>query len=375
MFKITAIFLICLVAPFAYSQHDYLQMLKKSTEGKEVLNTLLIQSHLMQEDLNVSQVKSVLHTARQKMEEEAVANKAADETYSQECEADKVTLGSIVSENREKELALKRHLDAANRDGKRKEVFLQRATEEHDNYSKFASFIKQNKDEWNSFYTSAKENHEKIMGFLRTIGDSLRQAHEAVATANAQQQSFIELPESYSTSLAEVKSQFDNNNDNLSGLRPIISNLLEIMQDDDAVQKEQVRGALKRLHSALEEKIKERLDEFDEQNEVQVQLFESLEKAFHDNESRSAKVLEILTKAAETLEKKREKVTQAVKDANEITEKAGKILGLRLKECSGWQTYNAFASIRSEKIMSIVQSLEGVIADKWPVVNAFLQMK
>jgi len=157
----------------------------------------------------------------------------------------------------------------------------------------------------------------------------------------------------------------------ITGMSPIMTNLLEIMQDAASMNKDDVRKGLRSLIGTLIEEVRNKAEELEEENEHQNALFEQLEKAFNDNVARSEKSLEILQKTNDSLETKSAHMTKGVAHANILSTKVESILALRMKECKDFKQSHSFGQIRQEKILAIVGQLEEIVATRAAGMRAY----
>jgi hypothetical protein len=356
-------FIIFLIAPFAFANHDALNKLDKSIEGKEMLDSLFIQTQLMGDNLDVDTLKTFLKGTR-----DAIATKAAEyETIKAaklaECNSDLESLSTLRDSHDERQFALKRQLELVKRTAARIGTFLARSQDESSNYSKFQSFIKEGKDAWATYFASATANFKALGELLKTVVE----ATNAPATGA----SFIQMGSEYHSALAEIKLTVQTINLKYTGMGPIVSNLVEIMADPNAAGKPEVRHALRGLVEALNNNVRDRLEEIEAENEHQSALFEHLEKAFHENVLRSNKEVQAHTDVTNNLNSRVNSLTAAHNHAKDLTSKIENIKALRGDECETYNHANTSVSIRSEKINSVINEIEGIVINKSAGIKTF----
>lgn len=368
MFKLSATFLILLIVPFTFCSTEYLEMIQKTPEGKEILDTLLIQSKLLGANLDVGAVRAVLTTFQKGDASARNATAEINARFTQECEHSKAALIANLDESRSKAHVLERHNNAATRNLKRNDLKVERAQEEYDNYVKFQGIMKINKDSWTDFYSKVSENYKIIQGLLQQIGSALRHLNRA-----GENTAFVELPADYHTTLNQVKIQIVGDFDSVEELKPILTNMLEVMADSKAVQKPSVRGVLRRLFDEVSERFRDRVEQLEDENEFQVSMFDNFEKSFIANAANAKKTLDIVVKAKDKLAKKTEQIGQAITIAASITQKAENILSLKVNECLFFEEGKKHFSIKKNKVRSIISALTDIVNNRFPVLHSFIQ--
>jgi len=343
-------------------------MIDKSQEGREILNNLFIQTKMMGAQLDIKTVRGLLTFTEDTVKQESKNAQVAYAAYVADCTTDAKALTAVLREHQAGELTLKRHLEATRRNIQRRGVFKKRAQEEHDNYKSFEGYIKENEAAWKDFYANAIKNFADVKAFIEKVGESLRalglKANEVTGTA------FVELPESYELSLAELSTEFENFDSEIE-IKPILSNLLEIMADKDAVKNREVIRTLKNLFHTLIELLRERQESLENENEHNVNLFSSLVKSFHDNVTRGDNTLAHIDSSIKDLDTKVVKLGVRASKAEELTEKAGTILKLRLEECHGFKQYEHFNTVRAAKMVSIIGELNNIVRDSFSGLSSY----
>jgi chromosome segregation ATPase len=252
----TCLFLIFLIAPLAFCQHEILNMLDNTPEGKEVLDALFIQTKLMGENLDAASLRQFLNANYKRVQSEKAATSQHHKKRSAECKSDLKQLAAFLHEHEDRQLELKRRVEFIKRASKVNKGFLERADEELTNYKKFEGYIKQNKAAWSTYYKTVTTNFNKVSEILKNALSALRPKKGAA---------FVEVQEeTFSTSLAEIRLQVEATDAEFVGMGPILSNLVEIMAE--AVNKTEVRQKTRELVHLLIDNVRDRLEELDEEN-------------------------------------------------------------------------------------------------------------
>lgn len=361
-------------------QSDILELIDKTPEGKQILNNVFLQTKLMGPDLEINQLRQVLKYTETTIKTEESKTVEHVEGFKQDCSNDIKELKSIWTENQDKHFLLLRHLSAARRVAKGKKKLIERAEEEFDNYKKFQIFIQENRAGWDEYYNKAKKNNQVVLTLLDQIKNQFNHLDSLSAKAEKDQNSqngtaFLELPTEYTSSLAEVKNEFENANDSFGGMRPVVINMLELLKDHKAVSNPLVRTNLRDLFHAIREKVRESNEELEEQNEQQVALFNGLNSAFSANIKRTETVLNTLKKAYDVINTKKDKIEVAAQNAENLSKKAGTIVKLRKEECSGLIDYYEANRARNTKIMNVVGQLNEIIMDRFTSLNSYFMQR
>jgi hypothetical protein len=255
----TCLFLIFLIAPLAFCQHEILNMLDNTAEGKEVLDALFVQTKLMGDNLDAASLRQFLNNNYKRAQSEKAEIAAQNKKRSADCKSDLKQLAAFLHEHEDRKLELKRRVEFVKRASKVNGGFLNRADEELSNYRKFAEYIHKNKEAWTLYYKTVTTNFASISNILKSARSALRPRKGAA---------FVEVAEDsdvFSTNLAEIKLQVEATDAEFVGMGPILSNLVEIMAE--AVNKSDVRQKTKELVSLLIDNVRDRVEEIEEEND------------------------------------------------------------------------------------------------------------
>jgi len=283
-----------------------------------------------------------------------------------ECKSDIKGLKARFHELTLRALAVKRALTVIQRRLKRKATFAKRASDELSSYRKFRAMIKENQKGWMKFWEKAKNNMHKVIEMLHRASKHLQELKEHYKNA-----ALIQLPESYGDALSEIKSQFEETFDNLDGLRPLISSLLEIMRQANHLNKPQVRKHIRNIIRHLIARFSDKINDLDEEHEHQIGLFDALDKLFGDAIDRGEKSEKAIKDALERVEKKVDILKTGVAGIKSLVKSAKNVIDLRYKECRRLHGSHVAQNVRAEKILSVVSELQEVIGERWKNLNTF----
>jgi len=172
---------------------------------------------------------------------------------------------------------------------------------------------------------------------------------------------FVELNEEYNTNLAEIRVRIESSELDFHGMEPVVTNLMEIMQNKAAMQKAEVVVAVRNLVQSLLENCRDFVEQLDEEHEHQSALFEHLEKAFNENVARSEKEVEVLKAAATANGKRTQNFATSADHALVLAKHVEELLVLRVHECHNYKNGHAEATVKMEKIAAILTQIEEIL--------------
>jgi len=226
--------------------------------------------------------------------------------------------------------------------------------------------VSENKKSWSDYFALASDNFKKVNDILHAVVDTV--SDSTIGT------SFVQLSSKYKSNLAEIRMNVEAANVEYTGMGPILTNLIEIMQDPTANTKPEVQNALRGLASSLIESVRDRIEELSEEHEHQMSLFEHLEKAFHENVLRTTEEVARLQEAVGGLNKRTENLEKSTDHARLYTEKVEKVYDLRSEECASFSSGHATHYVRNEKINSVINQIEEILVNKsHGLVSFFIQ--
>jgi len=183
--------------------------------------------------------------------------------------------------------------------------------------------------------------------------------------------SFIQLNPSYHSNLAQIRMKVESNEIDFEGMSPVVSNLMEIMQNPGAIQKPEVVVAVRGLVQSLIENAETRFEVVEEENEHQSALFEHLEKSFNENVDRSTREGEGLQAISAGLDKRVAGLETATSHAGSLVEKVVALSGSRKDECYKFKMGSKDQTIKIEKVNAIISQLEEILITKSTGIKSF----
>jgi hypothetical protein len=356
-----------MLAQYAFASKDIISFIQKSDEGKEVMDHLFLEVALKGADFNEKVVNHILKEMgdiiRINIAERAKVIKADAKVCAADIKKTKTTFTSIAR----KALAAHRHLEGTKNRQKRRTVFLTRAEEELAHYKAFKTWVEKNAKAWKKYYATTSDNLQKVVGLLSRASSHIKSLKNDAA--------LIELPGVYKSSLSQLSSEFDGTNDNLGGLRAVISNVFELVQKKEHISHADFRHKARSIIRHIIDRIGDFQNELAEENEAQVGLFDSLGNLFNDAVQRSNKVTSALAKQAKEAAQKITWLTVAVKGSKSLANQAKSVVQQLAAECRYHKSKAYRHDVREGKMLSVIDNLRDVIADRWGPLHTFFTQK
>ena len=360
--------MIILLAHYAKTQNE-IELIEKTEEGKHVLDTIYLQSGLSGKNLNINTIKAGLNNLAGHIRDDIKVLGGARKANAAACKADIGHVDDRYHDISSRALALTRVRKGAEKRQARRERFAKRAGQELSNYMRYRAMMNGNHEAWKKVYSRATTTIKKVLGLMHKAREALHNYRPKSGAA------FVELPETYSASLSEIKHEFSSTFDNLDGLRPLIADLLQVISSAEALKDKSARQKIREFLYHLTERLEDKLAALEEQNEHQEGLFTSLSTMFGDAVKRANGVLTQLEKGIKIGQTKINYLKQGELSANALAKSAHSIVLMKKQECGAFVAFLSHERIRHQKILDVISELQGVIADRWGVLNSFFVQK
>jgi len=281
------------------------------------------------------------------------------------CEADLKDFARKVHENQKWEFTIGRHVDNAQRAGERLRAFIDRTTQEQDQYQALENIIQASWGKWKDFQATALKNLKKVLVALKKARNNLASLEEQGALVQLGNGS------KYETSLNEIRVDFEGNYVNLEGFRPIITKLLELMSKTEAVNKPLVRSKLRAVLKKISRQIRERRDEIKAINERQNAIFTAIIESYRENLLRIKKLLERLNKENEHLQKRRKELIDSSNVARQITTLSKAVFTTRKRQCLNYAERVAKTSVAIQRTRNIVAQVAEILSERFGALKSY----
>jgi len=191
-------------------------------------------------------------------------------------------------------------------------------------------------------------------------------AHKA-ATGNA----FIELKGEDITALSEIRVEFASNSDELEGLRPIITSLLQTMNEVPQISKPDIRRRVIRILRNIIKvlhRVRERIEARTEGAEA---IFQALIKNFEENKTRCTKLQQRLVNERKVLVRRQVALNDSRRRARRITKLSKQTFRIRHRQCAGGKVRNARLHVRTQKMKNIVAQIEEILQERFGNLKSY----
>jgi uncharacterized protein YukE len=261
---------------------------------------------------------------------------------------------------------MERTLQLAEKRQERTEQAVARADQEMANYAQFRTWNSQDSRAWSKFWKRGLADVNKVNSLLAGIGAALKNVAKHARTA-----ALIQLPAEYESNLTEIRTEFENTFDHLEGLRPVITDLLEIAKKPKNLNNRAAVSHMRRLVRFVQRRLHDQMNFFEEENEAQEGLFEAMTNLFGDAYSASSKVAGTAHTRANYDAKKITWMHESVKGSNTLANDAREIVDLFAAECAWTMNFLNDVNVRNRKFLGVVSQVEEVMVDRWGSLKGF----
>jgi hypothetical protein len=359
-------FIAVLIISLCASTDGSLTEFSNTIEGKRVLLNIQLQSKLTPSGhLNIAEVRKVISYSIGRLDVLRGRYMKIDKVLQDNCENSINELAAIANEAYGIFLGHSRRLENA-----KNEVFVltkaeKRAESELINYKQLQGYVTKNLENWEAYWNQTKETLAQVIRIVDDIRHHL--------TTHVTESAFIQMGNKYHIGLTQIKISLAGINTDYSEMKPIISNLVEIMQDQPQLSKAAVRLGLKGLFHKISEYVSEKRDEIAEEDSQIRALFSVLQKAVQDNIYRAESTVNVVKEDFTFLNSKVESFTSFFERAENIANLAHHILEDKGNQCKNYQQLESHARITHSKIEYIVSHLQEVLRVDGANIESFLQ--
>jgi len=370
---LSALFLVLLLAPFAFTQSE-IELIEKSPEGKEVLEGLYLEISMGGPDVDVNRVRQRLRALETHGKNVVNSVRESNKRERQRCKDDLQTVGGRADDLATRSAAIQRLYEHAQRKQKGRATALERANEELSNLKDFRQLLVTNGNGWSKFWKNAVTNMRKAASLLSQTKAQVRALHRL---GKKSAWALIEIPKTYSNALNEISSEFENTYDNLGGFRPVISNLLQILRSTTPQQlgNKPFRASLRTLIGKVQNHLLNHLQSFEQENEHQTALYSGLQAMYNDKVRRATRLVVGSTMRAKISEKKLSDFLSSVKYSSSLANQARFVVTLMNKECNRILGTNKSLRNQARTTLNYIDQVLEVVNDRWPSLKNFLQEK
>jgi hypothetical protein len=341
-------------------------MIEKQPEGRELMNALFLQVHSKGANLQQGDVYRVLKFARDRSDkvESQIQNRQKHNKLA--CESDLKNFAQKVHENQKWEFTIGRHVENNVRAATRLRGFIDRTTQEQNDYQALENIIKASWTKWKSFQTTALESLKRVL-------DALRRARKNLRMLDEQGAAMVQVSEGsqFFTNLNEIRVDFEGNYVNLEGFRPVIVKLLELMSNASAVNKPLVRRKLRSILSKIARQVRERRNEIKAINERQNAIFGAIIESYRENLLRIKKLLERLNGENTHLQKRGVTLKDSSSQSRQISIVSKNIFTTRKRQCISYAERVSRISVAIQRTRNIVAQIGEILSERFGALKSY----
>lgn len=347
-------------------------MIEKIPQSQGIMNAIHLQVKLRGADLERGHIVQILKTAQENANRLEAEEKKNLEQEHKNCEADLKNFQKSINENHKFEFTIGRHTAQNQRASAQLRTFIERTTAEKNDYEGLSSIIQDSWSKWQNLQKSTATELDKVKGLIEKARSELRKINTA-STKGA----FLELSENsqYFTNLNEIRVNFESTFVELQGFRPLITKLLQLMANTQAVNKEEVRTKLLALFKKIKGEIQNMSDEVEASKARQDAIFNALLEGYKENLTRIAKLLERLNKENTDLASDSVTLIASSKDSSAITSVAKDIFTTRKRECMNYIEAITKLAVEVERTRNIVAQLGEVLEERFGKLKTYFMQR
>jgi ElaB/YqjD/DUF883 family membrane-anchored ribosome-binding protein len=363
----TALFFIFLLTAFVSADQDnILELVDKSPEGREILDSIYLELNTQGANLDRGKLFQVLKTTKNNASKSEFRQKERLARHKKSCKADKKVLRGHIHANRKSQYTVNRHLQSNTHATNKNQQYINRNKEEFHSYDELSNLITANRAKWNEWHATTNKNLNTVIAALRRSRKILRDAQRIAAGA-----AFIELQGDSMTALSEIRVEITNTNDELNGLRPIVNSLLQTMSEVPQIGKSQIRRKVIKILRNLIKILQKERDRQENRNEGAQAIYEALLKNMAENKTRCQKLEGRLVSERNVLTKRQVALADALKRARSITKLSKQAFQIRASQCRGSKRRNARLFVKLQKVKNIVAQIEEILQERFGNLKSY----
>jgi len=330
------------------------------------MNALFLQVQMKGSNLQQGDVYKVLKFSRDRADKLETSVTKKKKRNKKSCQTDLKDFALKTAENQKWEFTITRHVNNNERQATRLKNFIDRVTQEQEDYTSLQNLINAAWAKWKKFQT-------KALASLKKIQAGLKKARQSLKSLDEQGAAMVQLSEGsqFFTNLNEIRVDFEGNSVNLEGFRPIITKLLELMTKSEAVNKPLVRRKLRDVLKKISRQIRERRNEIKAVNERQNAIFTAIIESYKENLLRIKKLLARLNKEADHLQKRSLELKDSQSQARQISTVAKNIFTARKRQCVAYAERVARMSVSIARIRNIVAQIAEILAERFGALKSY----
>lgn len=363
MFTKSSLFLIFIIVPIALSNTEIYNKLENSEEGKSILNTILIQTKL--NGNNADSIRNVLNASQQRNSNGFEKFQVTAKKIKAACKTDVASLRETLNENISKKYSIEKSKESTSLLKQRKVSFSADLTNEISGFAAQTLEVEKTKASWKKFYDS-------MNGSINAAFVALRKITELVASSNPQLTASFVQTQNKESLINEIRSELEYRFYDVIGMKPILSNLLEVVAKGiSGAQYHQIMKTVDLINNFLVN----RQNNLIEDNEYETQYNENLVNSLVDSKNSSVTEKGIIDGVVSSLDNRIALLNVAYNNSGSLVNSSRLVLAARSKICEHFQgTY--FTHIRRyHNVKLAIAELSNALGDEYKEFQSFIQKK
>jgi len=363
MFNKSTLFLIVLILPIALSS-DLFARLEKTDEGKTVLNTLLIQTKL--HGISADSIKTVLSSSQKNNDNSLEKFESQAKVEKESCKTDLKVLRDSLNENVSKRYSIEKTSDSTTLLKNRKSDYIKQLDAELNDYTHYEQEIDESHKAWTNFFTSMESS-------IKSAVENLAKIRSLVELSNPQKgsTSFVEL-KNKEAAVAEIKSNLEFRFYDTLGMKPILSNLLEVVSR--GISSTQYHKISKTI-DMIENFLANRKNNLIEDNEYQAQYSSNLKNSITDSKTSTISEKNIVSGLISSLETRLGLLTTSLVNAQTLVTYSQNVYDARKRICNNFENTYFNHLRRYNNVRLAIAELSNSFDDEYRNFTTFIQKK
>ncbi len=359
---ISAIFLVLLCVPLAFSKTDIMELLQKTPEGQEILDNVMLDVSLDGRRLNARAVAHRLNQmakgARKSKFEAFKIMRNARKFCKKFMRAAKSRYHDFVI----RFAAFKREIITTRNVLAGRKIYIKRIRRETAIYKKFFAMNRANQRAWSRFWKKGRRAFKLLRGIIFRLRTHIHRLHR-----RHRKHAFIELPSDFKGALSEITSEFEKTTDGLDGLRPVVANLLEIVSSKRHLRKKKSRRFVRRLLRKLAMFLYNKSLVYAEEQEHQKALFSSVGGLFLDRLLRTKGVLRSYLRLQKAEKSKEKWLRYALRGIKHLLHLSSAVVKAKVRECHFSKRSTSRLAHRLTRLAMFVYQCKVVLASRFKI--------
>jgi DNA-binding transcriptional MerR regulator len=344
-------------------QSDRIAKLEQTDAGRNVLNTLMIQTKL--KGVNAETIKNVLESSQkqnqnglEKFEEEAKKEQEA-------CKSDAQVLRKSLQEAVAKRYSIEKNNQSTALLKERKTDYLKSLNAELDGYNAFIGDVKKGQDAWDNFYNS-------MMNSIKSAQQNLQKIREIVNQANPHNAASFAQVQSTESMVSEIKANLEYRFYDTIGMKPILTGLVEVVAK--GITTDQFYK-ISHTMDLIDNFLADRRNNLIEDNEYESTLNNSLTNSMNSSVTSTKSEIQIVSGLISSLDTRIGLLGTAVQNAVKLAEYAKNVLEARAAICVDFSRTYMNHIRRYNSVKLTIAELSNTFDEEYKDFESFLQKK